>query len=913
MTETVELRRFASRSSAAARFDPEVPWLLRQKVLLPDKATGFVDRPALTRRCDPTQRRLTAFHAPGGFGKTTLLAEACRLLRERGTMVAWLTCNEEDDGNSLASYLSLAFSTGGLDVRDAAPANDAEGHGSYRMNLLLHSIDVHGEACVLALDDVDRIRDPAAMAIVGLLLKHGPANLHLALTFRELPAGLDVATPILEGRGVAIAVDELRFGKPEVARFFGARLSRRELALLMDASDGWPIALCVHRNSKTTRAASADLAANWVETRLLRGVTGDERDLILDASLFEWLNVGVVDQVLGVGSMRQIERMPALTGLLAKVDPAAMRLHPLVRQHCVQHRAVKTPDRYRSIHRSIAAAFAARGEVATAMRHAAETGDPRLVGEILENAGGIRVWQRGGPAHLRAADALLTDEIVAQFPRLGLIRCIAQAMRGELDRAKRTYERLAIETDGFTRDRPGGNDQKMTFDAISFQYIMTFCGCHPIGTPEMRALTSRVAAFTEHRELGTLVQGLAKYARGMIETARTNLGSGLDWTASARVQLMPITQYPTMYCDFNLGCIAMVQGRADDAAKAYARARRTAEAEFHQDVGPALMTKVLVAELGLEMNDVQMRPARRLQSELPVLATSGAWLDVYAAEVGTVVELVRREHGPEAALDELDAADEFALATERPTMARCILGLRVSLLVQAQRVGEAERLWAARGLPRQAGELLDLGKQTWREMEALASAGLRLFTAQSDFETARELGRAFLTLARGGGEGKLVRLQMRGLALAMVLEQRAGDATQARAHLLEYLRLFADTPYAGPLVSEREAGLATLDGIDAAGLDERMQTAAKRLAVALQGTPADDAAPTFSARELDIVSRLEAMRDKEIGAALNLSEDGVRYHVKNIFRKLGATDRFEAARRARTLGILPGEASRTDP
>ena len=911
MTNTVELGRFiSSRTKAAARFDPEVPWLLRQKVLLPDKATGFVDRPELARRCDPTQRRLTAFHAPGGFGKTTLLAEACRLLRERGVLVAWLTLNEEDDGNSLASYLSLAFSTGGLDIRDAVPAGDADDHGSYRMNLLLHSIDVHGEACVLALDDVDRMRDPAAMAIVDLLLKYGPPNLHLALTFRELPAGLDVATPILEGRGVTIAVDELRFGKPEVARFFDTTLSRRELDELMDASDGWPIALCVHRNSDATRTAPGDLASNWVETRLLRGIAGDERDLILDASLFEWLNAGVVDQVLGVGSMRAIERMPALTGLLAKVDPAAMRLHPLVRQHCLQYRATATPDRYRSIHRSITEAFAARGEVAAAMRHAAETGDPRLVGEILEDAGGIRVWQRGGPTYLRAADALLTEETVAQFPRLGLVRCIAQAMRGDLDPAKRTYARHAVETNGFTRDRPGGDDQKIVFDAISFQYIMALCGCHPIGTSEMNALTSRIAAFTEHRELGTLVQGLAKYGMGMIETARTNLDRGLEWTTGARVQLMPISRYVTMYCDLNLGCIAMIQGRADDAAKAYARARRTAEAEFHQDVGPALITKVLVAELGLETNDLRMPASRRLRSELPVLATSGAWLDVYAAEVGTVVELARREHGAEAALDELDAADEFALTTERPTMARCTLGLRVSLLLAAQRVDEAERLWAARGLPRQAGELLDLGKLTWREMEALASAGLRLFTAQSDFETARELGRALLALA---GERGLVRLQMRGLALAMVLEHRAGDDAQARVHLLEYLRLFADTPYAGPLVSERDAGLATLEGIDQAGLDERLKSAAKRLAGSLQGKPVDAGRQPLTARELDIVSRLEAMRDKEIGAALHLSEDGVRYHVKNIFRKLGAANRFEAVRRARALGVLPGAEQERAP
>ncbi|MCY3620807.1 MAG: LuxR C-terminal-related transcriptional regulator [Gammaproteobacteria bacterium] len=63
--------------------------------------------------------------------------------------------------------------------------------------------------------------------------------------------------------------------------------------------------------------------------------------------------------------------------------------------------------------------------------------------------------------------------------------------------------------------------------------------------------------------------------------------------------------------------------------------------------------------------------------------------------------------------------------------------------------------------------------------------------------------------------------------------------------------------------------------------------------------------PDLTARENEILERLERWRDKEIGAALDLSEDGVRYHVKKLFKKLGVRSRFEATHRARSLGILP--------
>ena len=46
------------------------------------------------------------------------------------------------------------------------------------------------------------------------------------------------------------------------------------------------------------------------------------------------------------------------------------------------------------------------------------------------------------------------------------------------------------------------------------------------------------------------------------------------------------------------------------------------------------------------------------------------------------------------------------------------------------------------------------------------------------------------------------------------------------------------------------------------------------------------------------------LSDKRIGRHLGLTEHGVRYHLKNIFRKIGASNRMDAAQRARALGII---------
>ena len=93
---------------------PDATWLLRHKVGLPDPIEGYVERPEVEGRCALLDRRLTVLHAPGGFGKTALLAHRCRALRERGIAAAWLSLDEEDGPGSVATHLTLAFEQAGL-------------------------------------------------------------------------------------------------------------------------------------------------------------------------------------------------------------------------------------------------------------------------------------------------------------------------------------------------------------------------------------------------------------------------------------------------------------------------------------------------------------------------------------------------------------------------------------------------------------------------------------------------------------------------------------------------------------------------------------------------------------------------------------------------------------------------------
>ena len=144
---------------------------------------------------------------------------------------------------------------------------------------------------------------------------------------------------------------------------------------------------------------------------------------------------------------------------------------------------------------------------------------------------------------------------------------------------------------------------------------------------------------------------------------------------------------------------------------------------------------------------------------------------------------------------------------------------------------------------------------------------------------------------------------MRALSLSIVLEHRAGRPDAAVGHLVEFLRLLDDTPYTRPLVREGEGCAAVVAGYLNAVPDTPFRESAQSLLDAIRGA-GDARGLVLSERESEILQRLfERQGDKQIASALGLTAHGVRYHLRNLFVKLGAGSRAEAVRHASEMGL----------
>ena len=880
-------------------------WLPARKAAVPDRIAGYFHRADLVKRYLPTRQRLTVLKAPAGFGKTTLLAECCRSAMEKGVPTVWLSVDEQDEPETFTTFLWQAF--GRLDVLDAPTFAPEDGPPFSRtIWRLLQAIEVHGAPCVLALDEVERLCDPGSVELVNVLLERSPPNLHLAIACRDLPTGLEVAPLVLEGQAVLATVEQLRFSPSESAAFLGNGAGRGEAAASEPDSAGWPLALRMLRERRldaTHGERVRNFARTWLEARMWRAMPGADRDLVLDAGLLEWFEPELLDEALeGHGLWHRLQSMAAIDGLLLpSSEGRAHRLHPLLAECCTESRRREAPERFREVHRRIARALARRGgNIVSAMRHATEGDDPDLVASILEDAGGLRLVCREGFPQLLAADRFLTPAILDGRPRLALARSLVLTLTGRQREPPHGSAGFVQPAGASVAPDGDAGQRELYLDDLVVRGVGILFSTPSWASPEIVTLRTQMAEAAAWTEMDPLMRSTLEYSLCVMHGATAEFNEALSYAEGARTAFGHTRSYLGPLLDYQVGMIAMVRGQVLDAAAWYSRAQRTLQTDFRNEPGTTSIGEALTRELELERNRLTCQP-----ETIPVpnaFHTGCAPFQAYAAASATVVELRLRDRGLEAALGTLQEMLEHSNRANLPSISRYLSALRAATLADAGRFDEAERTWRLADLPADDDGCLDLDRQTWREMEALAEARLKLLRGRRDFDAARTFSRAVAeTVERRG----LRRTRMRCLALSMTVEVAAGDVTAAAEHLAEFVRLFVETDYARPLVRESEVARPLIESHLDGATDPALAAAARELQRHLQATAAQPSGARLTSRELEVLRRLETQRDRDIARALGISHAGVRYHVGRIFEKLNARTRWDAVHSARRMGLFP--------
>lgn len=204
---------------------------------------------------------------------------------------------------------------------------------------------------------------------------------------------------------------------------------------------------------------------------------------------------------------------------------------------------------------------------------------------------------------------------------------------------------------------------------------------------------------------------------------------------------------------------------------------------------------------------------------------------------------------------------------------------------------------------------------------AIVRRGLRsILELEQDIAVVGEAGgpaEALRTVERTSPEVVLLDLKLsaggdaEGLAVcSRILERRPGTGVVVLSTFLDE-RLVADALRRGAQAYVlKDVDLGELVRIIRAvargesGFDSR--TAAVVRALAAGGAAADES-PALTEREREVVRLIaEGLTNREIGQTIFVSESTVKFHVRNVMRKLDVHHRAEVAYAASRLGLLDG-------
>lgn len=891
------------------------PWLLSSRVSPPRLSINASRRQLLLDRLTiSADKRIILVEAPAGFGKTLLLSQWRELRRLEEDIVAWLSVSQNDQADNLLSYLAFAFHQAGLDTADSGllAASHNQGDTTYYLGKLLALVEQCGRPCVIVLDDFENMGSDAISEVMDNLLRLQPANMQIVISCRLNP-GLPLSSLAVEGNVLHIGAQELMFSREEVDRFFQHKLGNRELENILTRTGGWPVALQLIRSFGEGPSATANtpfdasgsrLLGDYFREQLLDNLDEREQDFLLETAMLESITIDCADFIRERDDSGEIiHGLDYLEGIFSQLDDEleAWRVHPLVREHLLGELRDRSQESGLALCRRAATWMAAQKRGLEAMHFALAAGDPDYAAAILEEMGGVMLWIREGMSRLTAGLELLQDYPLDNFPRLQLGRCLLHTKQGDIRRARQAFEKARRTSSDFTADHPGGDDTLLKIERYSIEIMLAEYGCspsHPI-LPE-----EAFRFMLENTRDEPAIHGYIKTLQCL-----TSLQMG-EFEACIKHGQQAICEYLTghslygeLFIYFYFGMAELARARTTQALKHYNQALQMSRSEFPGDTGLRLLGHAVLGEYYWETGDtVNTRKHIR-----PVIADTGqmeSYFDIYMSGYHTAIYYLLYDKGIDESLAFIDSALQHAQEQSLARLHDFLVCKRLSVLYLAGNTDAA--LAVLEHNPHIfKHDALTLTNLTWRELEALGVALARAGRLRGDTGAWRPVIREITGLA---GETRNARLLINMHIQAALDRIHDGKEDAARQKLLaatglagegRYLRPFLnELPFLGDLVADTLTVGSPIPDTDRATLQDLANLQQQQKAI--PGTSEE-----FSAREIQILTELSlGQPDKLIARQTGLSAHGVRYHLKNIYAKMGVENRVQAISRAREMELI---------
>jgi LuxR family maltose regulon positive regulatory protein len=890
-----------SRGQLAGAGDP----VLVSKIIVPSLPTWAVPRPRIESLiAEGARGPLTTVTGPPGAGKTMAITLWAAARTEPGPLV-WITLDEYDNRPRVFwSYVVAALRQADIAVPRISSAGARGTAVDHVFLLRLASVlAAQDPPVVMVIDDIHLLKDADTLEGLAYVLKNAKPGLHLVVSSRMDPL-LPLHRYRLNGELTEVRADDLAFSMTESGALMaqhGLMLPEGVLESLTGRTEGWAaglrlaaISLVGHPDPEQfVKEFDADDGAitSYLVDEVLNAQPESVRDFLLRTSILYRVSADIGREL---GDDEQAPDMLSdLAQTIAFVRPLGhgwYRYHPLFAAVLRLKLQRECPGRLPDLHRRAARWCQRRGWLTDAVRHAGASGDWQLAARMVvdELAIGQLIEPRG--------DQLLAEEF-RRMPRYptwtqpqSLLAVAALELSGGAEVASVTSLSAAEST---LNDLPAQDEVPARLAAA----LIRTAASRQTGDLEAAMAAAAQAAALLEEVPGDLVaqhpriraqvlaeRGAVELWAGRLEEAAATFGVGLAAAAVGG------GGYEHAHCLGYLALVDALQGRLNHAAELAGEAVKLTESSHDGIAETPLAASIALAYVHLERNETQQSDDQLVSAETALRARPDKLMSAVASVAAARRRLAEGRAG---------AASKLVAIARQGWSPPGWLEDRLTLLGSraCAAVGDIELAIDAAG---RAGPL---------SASEAAIAVANAWLAANDLPAAR----AAMTNVMAASGDRCEQVSLEGWLVIARLTYSGGDHARGRRALEHALQLATQEQIRLPFVMERTWIRPVLrrDHDLAQAYRHLLEPATVRAGglVPVRQDATDEAMPLvverLSEREHEVIQHLSGMLSTaEIAAEMYISVNTVKTHLRSIYRKLSASHRGEAVRRARQLELI---------